>query len=164
MFNKLIKFIMNITKFHKIPIDNKHDSDDIVFPKIGLLYNLGNQIVLFRFPDDDRNFPASAFGVTIEDFSPNAKILFNGTFDGSNYVDNNRGKSISELKLEISKDDTNIKLFGDINGEPISALLGVSSETPIPIAGSVIGNVDGNFKFVAIMNETYGYGYYSEIN
>lgn len=164
MFNKLIKFIMNITKFHKVPTNGKSNSNDFVFPKIGLLYKIGIEIVLFRFSDDNTGFPSNAFGITIEDFGLNTKILFHGTFDGSNYADNERDKSISELKLEISKDDTSVKLFGDKHGEPISTLLGVSSETPIPIAGSIIGNVDGNFKFVAIMKETHGYGYYSEIN
>lgn len=154
---------MNITKFHKIPTGGQSDSKSIVFPKIGLLYNKGVEIALFRFPDSDTNFPIDAFVETVEGLSDNAKIIFHGTFDGTNYVDNEKGKSISELKLNIFKDDTTNIVLGDNDGEAVSILLDLNPEAVISIAGTALVTGEDSYKFAAIMNGTFGYGYCSPL-
>lgn len=165
MFKKLIKFIMNITKFHKIPTNGASNSNEFGFPKIGLLYNKKVEIVLFRFPDDYINFPTGAFGTVIEDFGTDVEILFHGTYDdkGGEYVDSERGKSISELKLDIFRQEADDIILGDMNGEPVATLLGLDPEVVIPIAGTFLAVGDDTTKFAAIMNGTIGYGYTSVI-
>ena len=155
---------MNITKFHKIPTNGASNSNNFTFPKIGLFYKENDEIVLFRFPDDDINFPIGAFVETVEDLSDSAEILFHGTYDdkGGEYVDSERDKSISSLKLDIFKDDTEHVTLGDRNGEAVATLLGLDPEVVIPIAGTFISSLH-SYKFAAIMNGTSGYGYVSLI-
>lgn len=152
---------MNLTKFAKVPTDGASNSNEFTFPKIGLLYDDQNEIVLFKFPDDDINFPVGAFVETVEDLSDSAEILFHGTFVGE-YVDIERGKSISSLKLDIFKDDTDHVTLGDRNGEAVATLLGLDPEVVIPIAGTVKSALN-SYKFAAIMNGTSGYGYVSPL-
>lgn len=156
---------MNLTKFHKVPTGGASNSNEFTFPKIGLLYNKGVEMVLFRFPDDDINFPVGAFVETLEDLGDNAEILFHGTFDdkGGVYVDSERGKSISDLKLHIFKEDASDAIIGDPNGEAVAVLLGLDPEVVIPIAGTFLFAGDDSYKFAAIMNGTSGYGYLSLI-
>lgn len=152
---------MNLTKFAKVPTDGASNSNNFTFPKIGLLYNDQNEIVLFRFPDDDINFPIGAFVETVEDLSDSAEILFHGIFVGA-YVDSERDKSISDLKLTIFKDDENSVTIGDRMGEAVATLLGLDPEVVIPIAGTFISSLH-SYKFAAIMNGTSGYGYVSSL-
>lgn len=163
MFKKLIKFIMNITKFHKIPTGEKSNSKNVVFPKIGLYYYIGDKILLYRFSDDDGDFPLVAFSSNY-DAPENTEVIFEGTYDSERelYVDNVRNKSIHDLKINIFKDDTSNMLFGDQNGEAISTLLDISPGMAISIAGRVDNRDENNYKFAAIMNGTSGYGYYSQ--
>lgn len=163
MFKKLIKFIMNITKFHKIPTGENSNSKSVVFPKIGLFYNLNNKILLYKFSDNDINFPLVAFNSS--DAPQNTKVIFEGNYDATTgkYIDNTRNKSTSALVLTIFKDDTNSISFGVEGGEAVSTLLGISPEIAICIAGKLQSNDNGNYKFAAIMNGTSGYGYYSEV-
>ena len=160
---KLIKWLMNITKFHKIPTNGASNSNSFTFPKIGLYYHEANEIVLFRFPNDDINFPVGAFIETLEDLSDSAEILFYGIANKFDiYVDDERGKSISNLKLDIFKDDENSVTIGDRNGEAVATLLGLDPEVVIPIAGTFISSLH-SYKFAAIMNGTSGYGYVSSL-
>lgn len=154
---------MNLTKFHKVPTGGASNSNEFTFPKIGLLYNDKNEIVLFKFPEDDINFPVGAFVETVEDLSDSAEILFYGICNKKDiYVDDERGKSISSLKLDIFKDDTDHVTLGDRNGEAVATLLGLDPEVVIPIAGTVKSALN-SYKFAAIMNGTSGYGYVSAI-
>lgn len=156
---------MNITKFHKVPTGGTANSNNFTFPKIGLLYNKGVEMILVRFPDDYTNFPTGAFGTTIEDFGLNPEILFHGIYDdrGGEYVDSERDKSISDLKLHIFKEDASDAILGDPNGEPVATLLGLDTEVVIPIAGTFLFAGDDSYKFAAMMNGTSGYGYLSLI-
>lgn len=155
---------MNITKFHKVPTGGASNSNEFTFPKIGLLYNEGVEMILFKFPDDDINFPVGAFVETFEDLGDNAEILFHGIYDdkGGKYIDSERGKSISDLKLDIFKNDTDHVTIGDRNGEAVATLLGLDPEVVITIAGTDKNKLS-NYKFAAIMNGTSGYGYISPL-
>lgn len=91
LINQLIKWLMNLTKFTKVPING--DSSN---PLYGIIWQPTNRLLIYK-PNDSKN-PFDEMVAVLNDEEPTFnKMVFGGQYNGSDigYRDLNTGKTIN---------------------------------------------------------------------